>query len=225
MATNPRKTRSRRRRNKATLELVAHVQQLSDYQRVIQHARENPTTYATAIAFAILCASIGGFYSLHAKFSDREAMTEYAKALETDDPALQAAALERLAERDTRWTAEVAYVMGEAAIRAEEYKKAEEAFTRVREEFGDSQYAPLAADGLAFLAENRGDFEEALGKYREVAENWPDTFAGWRQYLNIGRVHESLGDFQAAKDPADILVSLLDVDPLSVDAVRFNACA
>jgi TolA-binding protein len=125
-------------------------------------------------------------------------VTQYATALETVDPALQAAELERLATGSDAWSVEALYMRAESSVRAREFGKAEEGFQRVVAEAPDSEYAPRAADGLAFLAENSGDYEAALKGYQQVYSRWSGTFTGRRQPFNIGRVLESLERFEEA---------------------------
>lgn len=115
---------------------------------------------AVGVAASILLAGL--VLRANASVADRKIMTEYAKALEQEDAAAQVTALEPLAQKGGRWTAEIVYMLGEAAVRARQYDKAGEAFNRVKTEFGTSEYAPRAVEGLAFLEENKGNADAAL---------------------------------------------------------------
>ncbi len=167
-------------------------------QKVTAHLRENPVLYAAVAGFVVLCLAAGFLYRLGAQVEDRKVMTQFAKALESEDPKEQMEKLSAVAGLKSRWTAESLYMQGEAAIRAEEYGKAEEAFKRIVSEFPSSEYAARATAGLAFLAENKGDLDAALAGYQDVLKKWPESFVGRCQPLNIGRVQEGKGDLKAA---------------------------
>lgn len=179
----------------------------TELDRLMAHVQENPVLYAASIGFIVLCLLIGLLFRLSQRAADERIMSEYVSAIVPldevtveIDPEKKVAELERLASQKSRWTAEQLYLLGETAIRAQNYEKAKEAFNRLRSEFPDSEYVPAAADGLAFLAENAGDYETALAGYREVAEKWSNSFIARRQQYNIGRVLESQEKFQEAVD-------------------------
>ena len=190
------------KRKRKTRQKIAHVGtetvSKSDFQRVQEYVQENPLFCAAAAGLVAVCLVAGILYWAHGVASEHEAMTRYAQAMATEDPAQRAAELEELAQGPGRWAAEALYMAGESAIRAQEYDTAEAAFRRVREQYPDTEYVPRAVEGLAFLAENRGDLQEALEGYQEVSEKWPGSFAGRCQPLNIARVQEGLGNLGAA---------------------------
>jgi len=164
----------------------------------LEYVQENPAKVAGGFGFLILCVAIGGLISLKNIADDKKVTTDYALAIQTEDPGLRAAELARIAASANRWSAEALYLQGEASIEAKAYDKAREAFQQVLDRFGNSEYAPMAADGLAFLHENSGDYESALAGYTGVFEKWDATFTGRRQPLNIGRVQEALGNHAEA---------------------------
>jgi len=170
----------------------------SEFERWAGKVRENPLLYGAGAGFVILCFIAGVIFRVNAREAELRVMTQYAKAMETEDPAQRTAELERVSQQSTRWTDEALYMLAESAVRAQDYAKAEEAFKRVRAEFPDSEYAPRAVAGLAYLAENRGDWNAALPAYQEVIEKWPNTFIARCQPLNVGRVQEAMGDLAAA---------------------------
>lgn len=167
-------------------------------QRTLAYARENPLIVGAAAGVVVLILLAGWLFRMTASIADEEIMTRYAKALENEDAPAQVTELEALAQEGGRWTAEVLYMLGEAAIRAQQYDKSEQAFKRVTAEYGTTEYAPRAAEGLAFLEENKGNADAALAGYKGVMDTWPNTFAGRCQWYNIARVQESKGDFKAA---------------------------
>lgn len=169
-----------------------------DIVRLLQHAKENPGLYAISAGFVLLCVVAGILFRISSSAAEKKVMTDYAAAVATEDPALRAAELEVFANNPSRWSAEALYLLGETAIRAQEYAKAEEALNRLRADYPNSGYVPDAVEGLAFLSENAGELDAALSGYEEIQSKWPDTFTARRQSFNIARVKESKGDITGA---------------------------
>lgn len=172
----------------------------SAFTKAMAHVLENPTTYAAGVLIVVLVLFAGMMWKGLAAANDRNVMSDYAKALvQTEDPAIRATELGRLAEGASgRWAPEIVYMAAEAAAAQGMNDKAEQGFQRVLAEFGKSEFASRAADGLGFLAENKGDNAAALQKYTEVATQYPDTLTGRLVYNKIGRVQEALGNPKAA---------------------------
>lgn len=172
------------------------------------HLRDNAALYAAAAAFVAVCVIAGVWYNVNRTSGEQKTMTEYAAALSKEKPEEQLSALAPVTESKSRWTAEALYVAGETAIRAGELEKAGQFFQRVLDEYGTSEYASTATEGLAFLAENKGDLDGALARYREVSEKWAGTFISRRQPLNIARVLEAKSDFKGAIESYQAQVSM-----------------
>lgn len=189
---------TRKNRKKSRLDAAVIETEQGDFKRLLQHAQENTVLYLAGFGFLALCLIAGSLYRLNQDLVEEAKVTAYAAALGSSDPALRAAELERVATGTDMWSMEALYVMGETALGAREFVKAEEAFRRVVAEGGETAYAVRAADGLAFLMENSGDFEGALAGYQGVVAGWPNTFVARRQALNIGRVLESLDRVEEA---------------------------
>jgi len=213
MADNKRKKRNTGAAT--TLELVEEPKK--DWERVVEHARENPMLYAAAAIFIVFCILAGIFFRLEQTAAETEVATAYAEALDTEDPALRAAALEKVAEEESRWSAEALYMAGEAALQAMDYEKARACFEQVRDTHGDSEYVPAALDGLAFIAENGGDLEGALAGYRQIRKDFPASFIAQRQPLNVGRVLEKQEQWAEAKAAYEEQVAVF---PDSIAAAR-----
>ena len=171
-----------------------------DTKALVDHVRENPLLYAAATGFVLLCVVGGLIIGLSRQASTRGEMTQLARAVVNDDPALRAAQLEPLAKASGAQAAIAVYLAGEAEIKAQNYTKAEEYLQRVVSEFPDSEYAPNAMEGLGFLAENKGDLETALQRYKQVMEKWPDSFMARVCPSRVGRVLESLDRKKEAVD-------------------------
>lgn len=175
-------------------------QSLNDLERLYKYVLENPKQVAVIAGVVVVCIVATVLYRMSSRAADHAVMTEYAAALTTiEDPAERVRALGNLLDQGAgRWKEEVTYMMGESAIQAKEYDKAREILSRVRTEFPQSEFAPRAAEGIAFLDENAGKNEEALKGYQEVKDQWKDTLTGKLQPLNIARVYESMGSIDKA---------------------------
>jgi tetratricopeptide (TPR) repeat protein len=190
MAKEPRKKRSA---------MMEEAVEKGWQQRAIEHVFKNPGLYALSAAMVLLAFILAGAYKMSSDAKDKRIMTEYAKAVSEEKTEDQLAKLEALSGKAGRWNAEVLYVLGETAIAEQDYERAKKAFESVRADYPNSEFAPRAVDGLAFLAENAGNYDDALKLYKEVLDKWGDTFIGKREQLNIGRVLESQEKFSDAK--------------------------
>jgi tetratricopeptide (TPR) repeat protein len=166
----------------------------SDWRDLADRVAENPLLYVGAVLFVIVAAIAGWLVRVYQVSADQEFATAYARALEAEEEADVVAALEPLAEEQPV----ALYMLGETALRAGEMDKAKDAFTRVRQDYPKSPYAPDAAEGLGFMAESNGDYAEAKRIYQEILDTWPDSFAAKRQQFNIGRCEEEAGKPEAA---------------------------
>lgn len=165
-------------------------QTTGDWKALARHAKENPVLYSIAVGFIAFCALFGTLFRMNATQQEREITAQFARALIEESPADQVAALEPLTQKKTKLRAESLYMMGEAAYQARDGVKAEQAFERLRAEYPDFEYTPDAVEGLGFIAEERENYGEAVARYREVQEKWPEAFAGRRQGFNLGRAQE-----------------------------------
>lgn len=177
-----------------------HKAEKSDWAAFVEQVKENPALYAGAAVFIVVCFVLGMLYRGHTIAVKRDLLTSYAEAQKEYEPVKLVAALEPLADGRTEVHAEIAYMLGEAALRANDFEKAKQAFEKVRTQFPDSENVADAVEGLGFIAEQQNDPDAAIAYYREVTSKWPTSFAARKQSLNIGRVEEARGRFKEAMD-------------------------
>lgn len=170
-----------------------------DLQALGDHARENPGLYTVAVVFIVLCGVGGALYRVYQGSAENETATEYARAIDIEDPAERALALKGTSEQKSSLQDEILYMSGEAAFGADQHQEAAEAFEKLQRDFPNSVFAPAAVEGLGYVAEDKKDYAGALARYQEVLDKWPESFVGRRQPGNIGRCQEKNGDFEAAK--------------------------
>ncbi len=163
-----------------------------------EHVRENPVLYLVSIGIIAVAALAGLAFRLNADARQQEVSTALARAFfDNTDLGPRGDALAKITG-DGPLVATAQYLAGESYFKAEQYDKARECFEKVRSQFGTSEYAPEAIEGLGFVAEQEGKLDEALALYQEVAQKRKDSFAGVRQGLNLGRVYEQQNKFAEA---------------------------
>jgi len=191
-------------------ELKASQQQIAS---AIEHVRDNALLYVVGAAFLVLVALATVLVTISQQVETRETITQYAQAVENEDPALRASELEVIAGDSSKWGIEAQYMLGESALEAKQYEQARKAFETIVNQHADkvsftgapsvtvegiNTYVTRSADALAFLLENEGDREGALAAYKDLVSRWPESFVARRAYRKIGELHEALGQFEAA---------------------------
>ncbi len=162
----------------------------SEWNAWLEHIRENPLLYVAAGVFILIAAMAGVLYRVNVQAQQARVVSQYARAMQTEDPGVRAAELEQLAAEARGLREEILYMAAESAFDAGEYEQAGELFQTLRQEYPGGEFAPFAVEALGNLAEEEGDYEEALRLYEEVVEMWPETLPGKRAYYAMGRVHE-----------------------------------
>ena len=166
----------------------------------------------------VACRGVGGLVQLNRVAAESQAATTYASAVFEEDEEARPAALEAAGDAAGNWGVEATYLAGETALSKSEWDKARAAFEKVVNEHADSTLAPRAAEGLAFIDESTGAFEQALEGYRKVSTNWPDSFAARCQPYNIGRVQETLGQMRDAVESYKNQAKVFDGSKIAEEA-------
>lgn len=164
-----------------------------DLDVLVGYVRDNPILSIGVVVFVCMCVMVGSLLRVQAAINNRERTTQYARALEFDDPALRVDALNEFVAEANALEAEALYMQGESAYQAEDHATATEAFERLRAEFPEFAFVPDAVEGLGFVAEDQENYDDALARYEEVLSKWPNSFAGRRQQFNIARCQEGKG--------------------------------
>lgn len=169
-----------------------------DLATLLAHVMENPVLYVASIVFLAACALVGVLYNLKSAADEQAVATVYARAIDIEDPAERAAALEEVASGSSTLAPSALYMRGEAALLVDDFDLARQTFEQLQSDHPDFDQTPDAVEGLGFILEQQGDLEGALAKYEEVLAKWPNSFAGRRQQLSIGRCQEELGQLESA---------------------------
>lgn len=187
------------------------------FENFLAHVVENPILYVIAIVFVGVVLLIATLVNLGVEANVKGVSTDFARALDREDVTAQVAALEDVSKGRGRIAADALYLRGELAIRADDPATARTSFEQLRSTHPDYEFTPDAVEGLGFLEEEEGNYEQAIRFYREVQNSWPDYFAARRQPYNIGRCQEKLGQYEEAKESYE---AQLDIFPNSRIAAR-----
>lgn len=169
-----------------------------DIEALGRFIRDNPLLSAGVVVFVLLCVLAGLLYRVNVSVQARESATQYAKALDAEEPEERVDALQPVTGQGGQMGELALYRMGEAAFSAGDYEKAKSAFDELLAQHPGSAHAPDALEGLGYIAEEQGDLDAAVEKYEEVASRWPASFQALRQKYNIGRVREKQEQFENA---------------------------
>ena len=175
-------------------------QQPSDFARLLAHIEEYPWHYVAGGAFILFCMVAGFLFRLERSAAEQRIVTQYAEAMALEDAEARLDALDEVANHRGHWGEEAQYMLGELALRDRDYERAEAAFQALLDRNADSEFAPEAREGLAFIAENHGDLDAALAGYEEIVQRWSSSFIARRQPYHIGRVLEAQDQIEAAID-------------------------
>ncbi len=148
---------------------------------------------AVAAVFVVGCLVAGGMFMVKQTADEKVSATSYAEALDAEGAEARLEQLEPVAQGETEAAVLALHRLGWEAFHAQEHDKAKAAFLKLRQEHPESRFVGEAVEGVGLIAEQTGDLEEALARYREILEQWPGSFAAQRQQLNIARVQEALG--------------------------------
>lgn len=172
----------------------------NDWTALVRRVQERPQPYIGAVVFVLVVLAATGIYRVVQASTMRATSTEYAAALEIENPADRSAALGAVADSGSRFAARALYLEGEAALDGGDYDTARETFQALRERYPNFEFVPDAVEGLGFIEEDTADFASARRMYEEVAAKWPESIAALRQPYNVARTYEGEENLASAID-------------------------
>lgn len=168
------------------------------FRAIGKNIQENPGMWIASILIVVVVFASSAAFRLKGEINAREQASAYAAATDLQDPIERIAALGVIADSDSRYATEARYLEGFTAMNEGDFATAEAAFTDIRENNPNFEFAPDALEGLGAIKESNGDYAGAIAIYNEVATSWPNTFAARRQPFNIGRSHDLNGNTEEA---------------------------
>lgn len=171
----------------------------SDVQQLGQHIQQNPALYIGGVLFIGLAIVAGLTINLGVDAAKRSEATAVARALTEEDASLRGQNLLDAVPAAGDFAPDALFQAGNSFYEAGEFEKARTAFERLVNEHPESDLAADGYEGLGYVAEELGEYEQALAQYNTAAEK-AGSYAARRQAFNIGRVHERLLNFEAAKE-------------------------
>ncbi len=112
------------------------------------------------------------------------------------------------------------YYLGDAYYANGQYDLARESYEQYLQRYPRGQFSPNAQEGIAYVAESQGKFDEAIGHYMKLAEIYGDSYVAQHAWYSIGRCHEQGGEWAAAADAYETQLSL---QPMSAWAGKAEA--
>jgi len=158
----------------------------------------NPLPYAAGVLVILASLAAGGVYQLLQAAKAKDASTDFAAAAFVEDEAARLAALEEVAGKHHAWSDEALYLVAEDRLAKKELDAAAQAYQQILSSYPDSEWAPRAAEGLAYIDELNDVLIDAVTGYERVRDQWPDSYAARLQPYNIARACESMGDMERA---------------------------
>lgn len=169
-----------------------------DFEKVVTSVKEHPLRYVAGF-FLIIAAGLGFlFYSTGVEARNEEAATKLVRAVNADEPAERVAMLDALVQESTNLTAEALYLKAENAFAIDDFDTARAGFEQLLAEYPNFQFTPAALEGLGYIEEAQGDYEEAIVHYLDVQVRYPGTYAARRQHYNLGRAYAAQGMIEEA---------------------------
>ena len=178
----------------------------------------NPLPYAAGLLVILASLAAGGLYQLLQAAQSKDASTDFASAVFTEDEAARIAALEAVADKQHAWSDEALYLLAEERLAKKELDAAAQAYQDLLSSHPESEWAPRAAEGLAYIDELNGVLVDAIGGYERVRDQWPDSFTARLQPYNIGRASESMGDMARAVDEYERQLAVFPESRISAKA-------
>jgi tetratricopeptide (TPR) repeat protein len=172
-----------------------------DYAKFVQQVKDKPMLYLGGAVFLLLCLLIGIFIQTSTSAGARSAVTDLARAEDAQDPGMRATQLEEVAAKDKKVAPDALYLAAESAYQAKDYARAKKGFEDLRAQYPDHKNVPDAVEGLAYIALNESQPDQAIAMFKEIQEKWPTSLAARRQHLNLAKVYESQDNLaEAAKE-------------------------
>lgn len=100
------------------------------------------------------------------------------------------------------------YHLGNAYYESGQYDPARQRYEQFLRKYPRAQFSPNAQEGLAYVAESEGKFDEAVKHYMTLIEIYGDSYLAQHAWYNIGRCYEQTGDWVGAIDGYEKQVSL-----------------
>jgi tetratricopeptide (TPR) repeat protein len=171
---------------------------MQELANIALRVQSNPLPYAAGVVVILASLAAGGLYQLLQTAKAKDASTDFASAAFVEDEAARLAALEDVGGKNHAWSDEALYLVAEERLAKKELDAAAQAYQQILASFPDSEWAPRAAEGLAYIDELNDVLIDAVTGYERVRDQWPDSFVARLQPYNIARACESMGDMERA---------------------------
>jgi len=171
-------------------------------ERIESSVKENyryASILGVVIVFVIVFVPVYRHYS-HRRHAEALRAVEQALASETVETRLSL--LKNVVDEygGSLPAAQALYYSGDAYYESGQYDLARERYEQYLQKYPRGQFSPNAKEGIAYVAESEGRFDEAIGHYMNLATAYGDSYVAQHAWYNIGRCHEQTGEWVAAAD-------------------------
>lgn len=200
----------RKKKSAAPKKPAAETGGSSLLERIESLVKENyrhASVLGVVIVFVIVFVPVFRHYS-HKRHAEVLGAVERALANETIETKLSL--LQDVVDEygGTLAAVQALYYMGDAYYGSGQYGLARECYEQYLQEYPRGQFAPNAQEGVAYVAESEGKFDEAIGHYMKLVETYGDSHIAQHAWYNIGSCHEQTGEWAAAADAYETQLSL-----------------
>jgi tetratricopeptide (TPR) repeat protein len=182
-----------------------------EFLKGVERFVKERTRYAAVLGVVVLFAVIFVLVYFHySRRREAQAVRQVEQALASETVETQIPLLEDVLEEyaGTLPAARALYYLGDAYYESGKYESARQCYERYLQSYPRGEFAPNAAEGIAYCAESEGKFDEAIEQYSTLLETYGDSYVAQHAWYNIGKCYELTGDQAGAAHSYENQVSL-----------------
>ena len=200
------------RRKKARAPRIRSVDEdvpafLKGIERFVKERYQHAAVLGVVVLFAIVFVSVYFHYS---RKRQAEALRAVEQALASETVEARLPLLQDVVDEygGTLFGVRASYYLGDAYYESRQYDLARKCYDDYLRKYPRAEFSPNALEGLAYVAESEGKFEEAIEHHRKLAETYGDSYIAQHAWYNIGRCYEQTGNWASAADAYERQISL-----------------
>ncbi|MCD6287737.1 MAG: tetratricopeptide repeat protein [Candidatus Hydrogenedentes bacterium] len=199
-------SRVHRVRTKRAKVVQVQATPVESVQEWVLENRQQVLGAAVAIAVAVLIVII---YSIVSGRAEQRGLVLLEEARQSDNIETRISSFENIINSYSGTTAsyEAMFLLGNAYYDAGKYDESAATFEKLLKKYPKSYFAPMAEEGLAYIAEAKGDSKSAIDHFTRITKIYPKTIVAHRAFMALGKLYEKLGDTEKAAQAYDDLVS------------------
>ena len=180
---------------------------LKGFERFVKERYRHAAVLGVVVLFAIVFVSV---YVHYARKRQVEAVRAVEQALASETVETRLSLLQDVVDQygGTLQAVRAFYYLGDAYYKSGQYDSARQCYEDYLRDYPRAEFSPNAQEGLAYVAESEGKFDEAIEHYMKLVETYADSYVAQHAWYNVGRCHEQTGNWASAADAYERQVSL-----------------